>query len=276
MNNDPENFRIVKDYNGIFAPKPLLDFTKKYLDVIDLVKHGAKDFSFAFVPEGVFYQTFVKTFDRYSNANVDKYCKFMTRTLGNLYVKMLAELAKRPCSYDDIYTSVLAPKGIAYGNDVGTWRSLFETGLSQLDHKGAKGRKFYSLTALGKAVLDTAEKNHVAYKVLRHFMKFKDDFEVYSLQVNFNPETMNDMDPQSFVDMLDAVLNESSDLHAVGSYAYWCNKIIDCLKKNINFFELFNCPEVNAYLEKNASCPTVQRFNKIWDKICKKHAKAAA
>ena len=76
--------RILPDYTKIFKPMPYLKFVSKLIDA---------------VPTSQYARYFVDSWKgnpcaKYSDANVDKFSKFITRTLGNLYVKMLALIMK--------------------------------------------------------------------------------------------------------------------------------------------------------------------------------------
>ena len=258
--------KVFPDHNKVFEPALCIKFVSKFIDAAP-TRQLAK-----------FYDGWYNGWNgtlcaKYSDANVDKFSKFLSRTLGNLYVKMLACMEDTPCSYNEIYNMVLKHRGKSFGTDIESFKNLEINGLAEIDHLGKYKRKYMKLTRLGKIVLETAKKNHVAYKVLRHFMKFKDDFDSYLVEVNFNIETMDDISPKSFVDMLVAILDDNGVLHEIGSYTYWCNKLIDTLKKNERFFEMFDCPEVNTWLDNNLSNPSVQNFKKVFDKISKKYAR---
>lgn len=258
--------KILPDYAKVFKPAPYVKFVSKLIDAASTNQY-AKYYINSWNGN---------TCAKYSDANVDKFSKFITRTLGNLYVKMLACTEDEPCSYHEIYHRLLEPKGKPFGNDVESFKNLEINGLVEIDHLGKYKRKYMRLTPLGRIVLENAKKNDVAYKVLRHFMKFKDDFDTYLIEVNFNIETMDDISPNSFVAMLAAILDDNSVLHEIGSYAYWCSKLLDSLKKNERFFEIFNCPEVNEYLDNNSSNSNVQNFKKVLSKISKKYVRKAA
>lgn len=262
--------KVLPDYNKVFEPALCVKFVSKFIDAA-----STKQYAKYYV--GGYVDSWNGTpCAKYSDANVNKFDKFLSRTLGNLYVKMLACMEDMPCSYNEIYNMVLKQRGKSFGTDIESFKNLEINGLIEIDHLGKYKRKYMKLTRLGKLVLETAKKNHIAYKVLRHFMKFKDDFDAYLIEVNFNIETMDDISPKSFVDMLTAILDDNSVLHEIGSYAYWCNKLISTLKKNERFFEMFDCPEVNAWLDNNFSSPSVKNFKKIFDKISKKYARKAA
>lgn len=253
--------KMLQDYTKIFKPIPVLNFAKKFIDVAN--PNIFKKLYFTYSKP--------KFISAYSQCNVDTFILYTMRTLGNLYIKMLSCIEDMPCSYQDIYDRLLKPKGKPFGNDVESFKNLEIKGLTEIDHIGKYKKKFFKLTPLGRLVLETAKKNNVAYKVLRHFMKFKDDFDSYLVEVNFNPETMDDITPISFVEMLDAILNDNSVLHEIGSYAYWCHKLLDSLKKSELFFEMFNCPEVNSYLDNNVNNQNVQKFKKMLVKISEKY-----
>lgn len=258
----------LSDNNKIFIPANKLNFVKKFIDATN-ERFYAYDY--------VYHPQYTKIiFPAYSTRNVEHFSKYITRTTGNMYVKMLEVMSKAPCSYYEIYDAVLKPKGIAFGNDSLSFFDMERRGLIELDHLGKYKRRYFRCTALGKEVVKAANANNVAYKVLRHFLKFKDDFDVYLINISFNPETMNDVDASAIVAMLKAIFDDNSSLHEVGSHFYFCNQLIKCLKTNATFFELFNCPEVKTYLADNASNEAVLKFNKIFSKICKKYAKANA
>ena len=215
--------------------------------------------------------------NEYLEQNIRSFTKFLTKTSGALYIKMLMEMEKRPCSYHEIYEAVLKPRGIAFGNDTLLFKTLSANGLAKIHSIGKYKRKFYVPSKFGELVLDIVKKNEVAYKVLRHFMKFDgENYESHMMTIQFNPLTSNDLTTESFVNMLDAILNPDSDLHKIGSYAYWCQKLIACLKKHEEFYDIFNCPEINEYLEANKSNPSVVNFTKVFRRIGKKFAKLAA
>ena len=264
--------RILIDSAGILKPKPLLQYVKRYIDITDLKRFGEK----CYICDANNMWIKRSFSNAYCTQNVETFCKYITRTTGQLYVKMLAVIDSTPSSYDDIWLQVLKPRGISQGNDKDSFSFLEKAGLMELDHFGKHRRKFYKTTPLGKLVLETAKKNDVAYKVLRHFMTFKGDFDAHMIDVSLNPETMFDMDPKSLAACIEAILIPSSCLHEIGSQFYWCNKLLDCLKKSSNVFGTFNCAEVNDWLEAHASEPNVQRFLAVWHKLEKKHAKAAA
>ena len=265
--------RILNDSARILEPKPLLPYVKQYIDIAD-IKRFKKTCYVQDTNDGLWNR---RTFSNaYCTQNVKSFCKYITKTTGQLYVKMLAIIDSTPSSYDDVWLQVLKPRGISQGNDMDSFKFLEKAGLMELDHLGKYRRKFYKTTPLGKLVLETAKKNDVAYKVLRHFMTFKGDFDAHMIDVSLNPETMLDMDPKSLVACIEAILSPSSCLHEIGSQFYWCNKLLDCLKKSSNVFDTFNCSEVNVWLQAHASEPNVQRFLVVWHKLEKKHAKAAA
>ena len=210
--------------------------------------------------------------------NLEKFYKYMTRTTGQLYIKMLAAIEHcGDASYHEVYRMVLKPRGLKFGNDTELFKSLSINGLVELDHIGKYKRKFFRLSALGKIVLDTAKKNDVAYNVLRHFMKMDGcDFDQKMINIQLNVDTLNDVQPESFVSLVKAILDNKSSLYETGSYAYWCNKLVECLKKNKDFFEIFNCEEVKTWLESNKSMKSVQRFIDVMNSISKKHARKVA
>lgn len=217
-----------------------------------------------------------KTIHKYDNIIVKRFNKYPTRTFGQFYVKMLLEIEKHSCCYEDIWTALLKPRGKPFGNDRLSFDGLYKNNLIKFDYRGKYGRKFYKLTKLGQLVIDAARKNHVAYKVLRHFMKFEGDFEAHVINVSLNPETIEDLEDKAFVDMLAAILDDNSDLHKLGTYAYWCQKLLACLKSSSNFFDMFMCPEVKKWLDEHAEEDNVKNFKKAIDKIAKKYARTAA
>ena len=206
----------------------------------------------------------------YCEYNIRIFQKYLYKTSGSFNIRMLMEMSKRPCSYHEIYNIFLKPRGKPFGNDMTLFRAINANGLCKIHSIGKYKRKFYVPTDFGNLVLDIVKKNDVAYKVLRHYMKGIDDFEAYALTVDLDPSTMDDLSPKSFVKMLDAIFNEDSDLHKIGSYSYWGEKLVSCVKNNENCFNMTNDPEVKAWLFSNMSNPSVAFFSKILSKIAKK------
>lgn len=259
----------IHDYYGIVESRPALDFVKKFID-------AAPKNALAFYYAGDWPNGHKEYAPMYSTENVNKFSKYITRTMGHMYIKILDIIDRHgDASYYDFHAEILKPKGKPVGNDVELFKNLESQGLTELDHLGKYKRKFFRLTALGKLVLETAKKNQPAYRVLRHFMKIDENCDFYQklVAVQLDPETADDTTPEAFTGMLEAILSGRSSLYEVGSYAYWCNKLVEALKKNDDFLELFNCPEVNAWLEANQTVSTVQRFNALFKKIVAKSQK---
>ena len=268
----------IKDAYGIFTPVRKVQFVKRYIDAAD-ERLLRRDFVhpqfgagyYRYCPDAEEY-----VYPKYAKVNVEKFDKYITRHTGVLYIQMLIEMEKSPCSYHEIYERVLKPRGISFGNDTLLFKSLMVNGLAEIDQVGKYRRKFYRPTALGKVVIETAKKNDVAFKVLRHVMKFKDDCDnIQLVNASLNLENFDDFSTSAYVSLLEALMDDNSPLHEVGSHAYWCNKLIQGLKKSDFFFSMFNCPEVQAWLEEHKTWSNVQRFMKTWNKICKKYSKAA-
>lgn len=259
----------IHDAYKVFPAVSALQFVKKFIDAAPERTHA---FYYDFDQNCV---CFKKICLIYSAENINKFIKYLTRTTGHMYIKMLMTMdGGKTSDYESMHAQVLKPRGIRFGNDTLLWHSLQKSGLIELDHLGKYRRKFFRLTVLGQLVVDAAKKNDVAYKVLRHFMKFKDTLDDATMMtLMLNPETFNDMTPASYVSMLEAILDTSSVLHEIGSYAYWMNKLVEALKKSEVFFNEFNCSEVNAWLESHLDNENVQRFNKIFQKTMKKHVK---
>lgn len=273
---------MSKDANGIFDQKLAIRFVKKY---IDASPKRCLSWHMKERPDGKWGWLYdedghaIREYDPiYGTENIKKFSKYMTRTFGNLYVRMLECIEHQPCSYHEIYAQVLKPRGTPFGNDTLLFNSLEHNGFVELDHLGKWKRRFFRLSPLGKLILDTARANHAVYKVLRHFLKFDgNDFEFHMMSIETNLETIDDVTPSAFIEMLDAILDPASKLHEIGSYFYWCNKLVECLKKKPDFFNLFNCPEVRSWLDsKSSSNANAGRFNTLFNKIAKKHAKTHA
>ena len=262
---------IIHDAYKVFPAVSALQFVKKFID-------AAPSHTRAFYCD--YDQNcicFKKLCPIYSAENINKFIKYLTRTTGHAYIKMLMTMdCGKTSDYESMHAQILKPRGIRFGNDTLLWRSLQDSGLTELDHFGKRRRKFFRLTALGQLVVDAAKKNDVAYKVLRHFMKFKDTLDDATMvTLMLNPETFNDMTSASYVAMLEAILTPGSVLHEVGSYAYWLNKLVEALKKSEVFFNEFNCSEVTAWLESHLDNENVKCFNDVLQKIVKKHSKKA-
>ena len=265
---------IIIDSHKITEPAFAADFVKKFIDAAPQnALHRTRIWEPGVWPSRWDYSP------KYGTENINKFAKYMTRTTGQLYIKMLEAIdACGDASYHDVYARVLQPRGLKFGYDINLFKSCETNGLMEIDHLGKYKREFFRLTALGKLVLETAKKNDIAYKVLRHFMKIDEgcDFDEKMIKIQLNPETLDDVQPEAFTNMLEAILDKKSSLYETGSYAYWCNKLIECLKKNEGFLELFNCQEVNDWLKAHTDMPTVQRFSDVFKKIIKKFKKNAA
>ena len=260
----------IHDAYKVFENVEAFPFIKKFID-------AAPVSALAYIVDFSKWPAHKTPLPKYCEANIAKFSKYLTRTTGQMYIKMLIAMENDICSYHEIYARVLRPRNIPFGNDTELWKNLEANGLIELDHRGKYKRRFFRLTRLGQVVIDVARKNDIAYKVLRHFMKFKDALDEQAMiSIQINPETFSDMTPESYVAMLDAILTPGSSLHEVGSYAYWLNKLVECIKKSDAFFEEFNCPEVRSWVESNMSNPNVKRFNDVFQKVIKKHAKKAA
>lgn len=260
----------IKDAHHIFEPKSLADYV---IPLVNAAPKCAKCERMWSWQDGFYFAD-----ERPLAENIIKFSKYLSRTTGQMYVKMMNVIDKcGDASYHEIYNQVLKPLGKPFGNDALSFRGIADNGLMELDHLGKYKRKFFSLTPLGKMVLEIAKANDVAYKPLRHFMKFKDTLdEERMISIQMSPDSMLDIMPETFVKMLDELLNPSSKLHEIGSYAYWLNKLVECLKKSKPFLDEFNCPEVKTWIESNMTNVYVQRFNKLFQKILKKQSKMAA
>lgn len=284
MNYDEYTMNVDKTYAKeiptlkIFDSKLLFPYAKEIIDVVD-PKFYISYWTNQHYTEHYYYgYHYIKhKASIYSAIHIKKFSKYMYKTFGNLFVKMLACMEKSPCSYHEIYAQCLKPRGKPFGNDSLSFFSMEERGLMKLDHLGKYKRRFFSLTQFGQKVLDIAKKNTVAYKVLRHVTKLDGDDEYVAcnmIDIQLNPDTMDDLTPKAYVDMLDAILDSNSPLHEVGSYSYFCNKLLTSLKKSKTWFDTFNCPEVKSYLESHMTNPNVARFSKVFSKIGKKHNKS--
>lgn len=255
--------------SSIFPDTPMATYALPFIEACDMKKYGAHISRWnnqTCRMENTYFPT-------YSRDNIQKYLKYAFRTPGNMYVKMLMRMENEPCSYREIYNSILKPLGKPMGNDTLSFISMQKRGLMEFDHYGKYRRKFYRITKLGKLIVEAAKTNMVVYRVLRHFMKFEGDFIEYSINVSLNPETMNDLTPASMVKLLDALFNESSDIHKLGSHIYWSTKLLDALKKNKDCYSLMESDEVKKYLSDNASNPYVAKFNEVLARIVKRYTK---
>ena len=101
--------RILNDSARILEPKPLLQYVKRYIDITDIKRFGKT----CYVQDANDSRWNRQTFSNaYCTQNVEKFCKYITKTTGQLYVKMLAVIDSSPSSYDDVWLQVLKPRGI--------------------------------------------------------------------------------------------------------------------------------------------------------------------
>lgn len=178
------------------------------------------------------------------------------------------------------YQDVCRALGFYEGRDIDSWRSLIDIGAIDFSYKGPRGRQFFKITGLGREVLSIVNANNAYYRIVRWFkMKGSEDDKIAAMMhADLNgEEAWKDMLPEAFIALLEALFNESSELHAIGSCWRWMNNIVSLMKNDASFFEKLDVPEVHAWLQSNAgNYYGIETFMSLMAKAKKKHAKKQA
>jgi hypothetical protein len=267
--------KLLADSFKIFEPVDNRPFIKKIIDACD-------NSCLPKIYLGFDYSTFEPKYAECSKDSDYTYCKFkkyVSLSQAMLFVRLLMPFKNDAVlSYNDVFPIVFDTSRYSLGHDKDSFLSLLSKKLICFDHKGKYKRPYYKITPLGKKVCEIAEINSIAYKVLRHVMKLDSKNEnavcATMIKIDTNPEYFSDLLPETFVSLLDELFNEKSKMHEIGSYAYWCSKLVKCLKDNKFFFDMFVCDEVNAYLRENESNHAVSNFKHLLEKLRKNHEKA--
>lgn len=175
------------------------------------------------------------------------------------------------------YRDVTASLSMPVGHDIDCWRSLCDLDMIALSSKGRYGLQYFTITDIGREVLSIVKANQVYWRIARWF-KLDDDKVIQAMvQADLNgEESWKDLMPEAFTALLEGLFNPDSDLHRVGSCYRWMNNVMRLLKEKNEFFEKFNCPEVNAWLKENSHYYGIEKFSKKLANIAKKKMKAAA
>lgn len=209
------------------------------------------------------------TYDAYC---INKHLRNLIHSVkGTVTMKMLAIYADgKEHHWDEINPKIGIPKG----NDIECWHSLIHRNLIAFSSKHERGRKFYTITPLGKDILRVTEINHVFYRIARWF-KMKGDIYSKFLMADVNDTTDSpivDLVPENFLALAKALFDPSSELNRIGSSYKWMNSFVWLTKNSRNFYEQFYTPEVLDWI-KNAPYAPAKRFLPILAKAQKKWAK---
>lgn len=201
-----------------------------------------------------------KTYPMYIGMSVPIF-KYVYLTSNILYVQMLKVInSKESCSYNDVWQELLEPQGKPKGYDVESFKGLIKNKLIAIHHH--QRATYYEITPFGKTILKIAEINDKINNVLK-YSKSKDinleDYLITSGQI---------------LDVVKSIFDTKSDIQAIGSHGYWLNKLIEFLKNNEQFYNMFfNCGAIKAYIDSHPNKLQMDAFKKVLAKITKKHNK---
>jgi hypothetical protein len=201
-----------------------------------------------------------KNYPTYISVSVPDF-KYMRLTSNILYVQMLKIInGKESCSYNDVWQELLKPQGKPKGCDVESFKGLIKNKLIAIHHH--QRATYYEITPFGKTILKIVEINDKINKVLQ-YSKSKDiNLEDYPIT------------PGQILDIVKSIFDTNSDIQAIGSHGYWLNKLIEFLKNNEQFYNMFfNCDAIKAYIDSHPNKLQMDAFKKVLAKITKKHSK---
>ena len=176
------------------------------------------------------------------------------------------------CSYMQMLKALFPDK--KYGHDKTLWDSLRTRKLIELSHKGKYREEFYKLTDLGKEVLEIVKINYKYYRIARWFNIDEDKLYVEMLNADLKgEEAYCDLDPATFIELLEVLFNIDSDMHKVGSCYRWMNNIIKAIKTDSSFCKKISDSVVIDWIGSHKYLHGVEKVDKILAKAQKKHLK---
>lgn len=176
-----------------------------------------------------------------------------TVTSKLIYVKMLNVFADGgKYSYMDCWEKILKPQGKTKGYNTDTFRGLIFDKFITFVEKGQRNKLLYSITPLGRLILETAKANEPANRVMQHFLgkKNKDPIAKMMQDDLLGLETYKDVMPNAIIDMLKSVFDSDGSIRKIGSHIYWINRIVTSYRTIPYFREIFNNDDVQMYLDK--------------------------
>ena len=205
--------------------------------------------------------------------DVSKMNKYVNVSRAKIYVQMLKVFEDGNLHhYSDIYDLLFKPNNCNYGHDIDLFKMLRTTGMIGNETKGARGKLFYSITPFGKKILEIADINEAAYRIIRHFTSDPDLAREKFMREDLMGigQSWNDLTEDSLKEMLESVFSPNGKIFKNKSHHYWVNKIVKCYKTSDEFRAMFT-PSIKAMM-KNMATDNVYmaRFLKLTNKVDKK------
>ena len=156
--------------------------------------------------------------------------------------------------------------------DLGTdnWKRLMQWKVLDVAGKGKYGATIYKISEDGKYVLEMLYANDPFYQVMRWYDNTLDDESrtVAIMHADLNGEDASKaLEPEGFINMLDAIFNPKSLCRKTGASYRWVNKIMHTLKTNNEFYDNMNNPKVLNWLSDHLYWDGVEKFLKCIKKI---------
>lgn len=199
--------------------------------------------------------------------------KYVNVSRAKIYIQMLKVFEDGNLHhYSDIYDLLFKPNNCNYGHDMDLFKMLRSTGMIGNETKGARGKLFYSITPFGKKILEMADINEAAYRIIRHFTSDPDLAREKFMHEDLMGigQSWNDLTEDSLKEMLESVFSPNGKIFGIKSHHYWVNKIIKCYKTSDEFRAMFT-PSIKAMMENMATNNVyMSRFLKLTNKVDKK------
>lgn len=165
----------------------------------------------------------------------------------------------KPHTYNECWEILFKPCNLKKGHDFDLFKSLAIRAL--IKHCGYRKYRapIFTITDLGKLVLNNSRINNTAYRVIRHFDRVKDGFIEKIIKEDLaGQESWKDLLPETVLEMFKSIFN--GDIFNIGSNCYWINKVIDCYKKSKEFRNIVNSDEIKLYIN-NLSHSNIEMNN---------------
>lgn len=151
-------------------------------------------------------------------------------------------------TYNECWEILFKPRNLKKGHDFDLFKSLAIRKLIKHCGYGKYRAPIFTITELGKLVLNNSRINNTAYRVIRHFDRVKDDFIEKIIQEDLaGQESWKDLLPETVLEMFKSIF--TGDIFIIGSNCYWINKVIDCYKKSKEFRNIINTNAIKSYIE---------------------------
>ena len=205
--------------------------------------------------------------------DVSKMNKYVNVSRAKIYVQMLKVFEDgKHHHYSDIYDILFKPNNCNYGHDMDLFKMLRSTGMIGNKTEGARGKLFYSITPFGKKILEMADINEAAYRIIRHFTSDPDLAREKFMREDLMGigQSWNDLTEDSLKEMLESVFSPNGKIFKIKSHHYWVNKIVKCYKTSDEFRAMFT-PSIKAMMENMATDNVyMAKFLKLTNKVDKK------